>query len=254
MKKIGNRKSEIGNLRAFTLIELLVVIAIIGILAAMLMPALTGAIQSAQKGKAKTEMASLVAAIQSYYQDYGQFPVSPSAQNAALIRAGDFTYGSYGITNNPLPFSNQKVENISGYNANNSEVIAILMDITNTTVNANHQKNPKQVKYLTAKMVSSASLPGVCTTDYVYRDPWGNPYVISMDLNYNGMCVDAFYCINAVSSGGLNGLVQDSSQQSPNNWALTGTVMVWSAGPDGQVNSSKLANTDVNKDNVLSWQ
>ena len=91
MKQIGNRKSKIGNLRAFTLVELLVVIAIIGILAAMLFPALTGAIQSAQKGKAKTEMASLVAAIQSYYQDYGRFPVSPAAQSAATAKSGDFT-------------------------------------------------------------------------------------------------------------------------------------------------------------------
>ena len=51
--------------------------------------------------------------------------------------------------------------------------------------------------------------------DLVYRDPWGNPYVISMDLNYDEQCQDAFYCLTMVSSpnppgnptSGLNGLI-----------------------------------------------
>jgi hypothetical protein len=30
--------------------------------------------------------------------------------------------------------------------------------------------------------------------------------------------------------------------------------MVWSAGPDGKVNSGIPANTGVNKDNIVSWQ
>ena len=33
----------------------------------------------------------------------------------------------------------------------------------------------------------------------VYRDPWGNPYIITMDLNYDEQCQDAFYCQQAVS-------------------------------------------------------
>jgi prepilin-type N-terminal cleavage/methylation domain-containing protein len=111
---------------AFTLIELLVVIAIIAILAAMLLPALAAAKNAAKKAKAKTEIASLVTAIEGYDSAYGRFPVSSAVQTAA--GTGDFTYGGIynipggGTWPNPIP---------ANYQTNNSEVIAILMDLTN---------------------------------------------------------------------------------------------------------------------------
>ena len=43
--------------------------------------------------------------------------------------------------------------------------------------------------------------PGV-GNDLVYRDPWGNPYIISMDLNYDDKCQDSFYCKRVSSPGG----------------------------------------------------
>ena len=99
--------------------------------------------------------------------------------------------------------------------------------------------------------------------DLVYRDPWGNPYIISMDLNYDDNCQDAFYCKKQVSqngttgsgNAGFNGLNSPGviAGQS-DNFMFHGKVMVWSAGPDGKVDPSKAANTDVNKDNILSWQ
>jgi hypothetical protein len=38
------------------------------------------------------------------------------------------------------------------------------------------------------------------------------------------------------------------------NFMFHGKVMVWSAGPDGQVDNGAKANAGLNKDNVLSWQ
>ena len=147
----------------------------------------------------------------------------------------------------------------------NANVIAILMDITNypgggPTVNMNHAKNPQQQPFLNAKMSgwdpsqSGTPLPGV-GTDLVYRDPWGNPYIISMDLNYDEMCKDSFYCANVVSGGGLNGLINpDGAAATTDNWQYRGKVMVWSAGVDGKVDPGTPANQGVNKDNVLNWK
>jgi prepilin-type N-terminal cleavage/methylation domain-containing protein len=231
----------------FTLVEMLVVIAIIGILAAMLLPVLAAAKTNALKNKAKIEEQGLVTAIQGYDSDYGRFPVSTNAQNAANGVSGDFTYGTTGAAN--ATFNQPTSDSI---NANNSEVVAILMDMQTypgngtQTLDYNHVKNPKQLKYLNATLAGDATLPGV-GPDLVYRDPWGNPYVISMDLNFDGVCEDALYEQSAVSAN--TSLIK----QPDGNYAFHGTVMVWSAGPDKAISSGG-ANSGANKDNVVSWQ
>jgi prepilin-type N-terminal cleavage/methylation domain-containing protein len=248
MKKYASRRRRAG----FTLVELLTVIAIIGILAALLLPVLSAVKRSALKAKAQTEMQGLATAIQAYDSAYGRFPVSPDAQKNANP---DFTYG--GTFQTPTgPYSVGTP--VNGSIMSNAEVIAILMDFTNypgtttPTINANYQKNPQQTLFLqNVKLSGDMSSPGI-GNDLVYRDPWGNPYVITMDLNYDEMCEDAFYKSNTISSSGLNGLIQAGSPGS-DNWAYRGKVMVWSAGPDGLIDQ-KSGTGSANKDNVLTWK
>lgn len=258
MKKLGNRKPAKGKNYAFTLVELLVVIAIIGILAAMLLPVLTKAKEAAKKTQAKTEMADIVNGINSYDSDYGRFPMSQDEQKWATTN--DFTTGyvanpQQNITWNPTDY---------GYSFdNNSNVVAILMDQETFrngayTANYKHVKNPKQTKYITPREVSDPSLPGV-GPDGVYRDPWGNPYIITMNSSYNEQgCRDIFYSQSKVSqqSGqtGYYGLFNPNAGGAGDNFLFHGKVMVWSAGPDKKVDPSVAANQGVNKDNILSWQ
>jgi prepilin-type N-terminal cleavage/methylation domain-containing protein len=254
------RKSQIVNERAFTIVELLTVIAIIAILAAMLLPALSAAKIHAQKTQARLQIQDIVTAIQNYDSAYSRFPVSSLALNAASANGGCFTYGTNGVSKATFQLLNPPAIT---YNTNNSEVIAILMDITNTTVttvNVNHQKNPQQTVFLNAKLVSAVNLPGV-GPDLVYRDPWKNPYIITMDLNDDNQCLDAFYSQQVVSqsaqnsTAGFNGLVNTTdSNGNGNHFQFHGNVMVWSAGPDGKIDPTIPADSGVNNDNILSWQ
>jgi prepilin-type N-terminal cleavage/methylation domain-containing protein len=246
---IHSRRPHAG----FTIVELLTVIAIIAILAAMLLPVLAAAKTHAKKVQARLEIEQIASAVLKYDSDYGRFPVSSDVQKAA--GTNDFTYGGLFKTPSSGIFWPSSIP--ANYQTTNAEVIAILMDNTNLAngVNAGHVKNPQQTKFLNAKLSgydpSQAGPPeGGVDINGVYRDPWGNPYVISLDLNYDGLCEDAFYQSPIVSTNGFAGLVLAPD----GNYAYHGEVMVWSAGPDGEVDPTKAATDSANKDNVISWQ
>ena len=274
---------------SFTLIELLVVISIIALLAALLLPALATAKTKAQIKIAQLDANKIANAIHTYESDYSKFPVTQGAMTASAPANGkpsdDVTYGTFGVqcvsasgnvgapgsgfatpAGTPLPVTT------TAYQTNNSEIMAVLMDMehwpnspSTPTVNLGHVKNPQRTPYLNAKMTGNTTSPGGIGSDGVFRDPWGNPYIITIDLNYDEKARDAFYRNAAVAADpsdtvnnpkrGLNGLI-------PNTTATPGTplyeanspVMVWSAGPDRMIDPLVPGNQGANKDNVLSWK
>jgi prepilin-type N-terminal cleavage/methylation domain-containing protein len=252
-----------GSRRGFTLVELLVVIAIIAILAAMLLPVLAAVKKKTQIQMARTQIAAIANAIRAYETEYSRYPVSPAVQTWALGTSptSDATYG--------LTFLSTLGISTSGFPANlndNSEVMAILMDIEKypssgaATINSGHVKNPQQRKFLSATTVSDTVSPGI-GSDLVYRDPWGNPYIITIDLNNDEKARDLCYCDAKVSdpssSGtGINGLVQNPTVKVNGSpvYEANDKVMVWSVGPDKKFAPGTAANLGANKDNVVSWK
>lgn len=230
VKSIGQRSNPI------TLTDLLVVIALIGMLAFLLLPTGDGGNRvPARINTARIDISGLAAAIQQYEITYNRLPVILSNNNEDVTLGIDWTAieGDRRLAESPSVTSNSKV-------------ITILMDIE-ARVNAGHARDPGQHVFLTPKMGKDKTCGGVSTEDFQFRDPWGNPYIISLDANYDGYVRDAFYGNPAVSAA-KSGLVSHNGC-----YELNRSVMVWSRGPDGKADMTIPANVGVNKDNICSW-
>ncbi len=81
--------------RGFTLVELLVVIAIIGILVALISPAIFGAVSRAKIARIRIEITAMSQALEDYKTRYGQYPpdlsgVNPSNLTLASVNAAGY--------------------------------------------------------------------------------------------------------------------------------------------------------------------
>ncbi len=295
---------------AFTLVELLTVIGIMGVLISILVPVLRASNRKAQIMTARNQISEIVEAVKTYQATYyGRYPVSEAAIYSKIdgqdIGVHDYTFGTIdgsGRTSlldrlgNPLTLVTNTIEAPGrglapfDYQVNNSEIMSVLLDETsfhtpggNPTVNARHQLNPKMQAFSRApRTVSNNSAPPGVGKDLVYRDPWGNPYIITLDLDNNGVCTDAMYRMAHVteqfapannSAEGRDDLLRvippppKTFQVPPtihpgdrHGFYINGPVAVWSFGPDGRANynwdnaPTHKAEKGDNEDNILSWR
>jgi len=192
--------------RAFTLIELLVVIAIIALLMGLLFPAYRAVQNQARQTQAKNDLTQIVAAVNAFYTEYGKYPLATN----------DST-----ITNNAALFN-----------------VLRAIDTTN---------NPRQIVFINPPTVKDAANPrsGIATQTVgsipagSYVDPWGKPYRVGIDGDYNNDINPNPYTLNT------------GAGPSP----LSIGVIAWSAGSDGKAPPDSGATTTfTDSDDVISWQ
>jgi len=234
--------------RGFTLIEMLVVIAIIAMLAGILLPTLAAVKVKARKAQARAEIQNLVGAITGYESEYSRPPAAPEVEAQINDARPDFTYGTHMVggtllkdsQNNDLP----SVRNPAPYTytADNRIVMNVILD-RDAFPNVDHKRNPRRNVAFHYKVARGDRMPGLDNQGPVdeglLRDPFGNPYIITIDMNEDNKCRDAYYSPTVDSE-------------------IPGQVIIWSLGPDGKINDPVAGqvpnNTGLNADNILSWK
>ena len=135
------------------------VIAIIGILMALLFPAVGGVIDSARRSKAKTDVTMICTAVKAYQTEYGRSPVVGYGGDEA-------TEGWF------------QGPETSGQN--NSEIICVLSGENYKSL------NPRKIVFLETRPAKGGDKPadGV-DKDIQFYDPWGTPYAVKIDTEYD---------------------------------------------------------------------
>jgi prepilin-type N-terminal cleavage/methylation domain-containing protein len=218
---------------AFTLIELLVVIGIIAILIGLLFPAFKGVQNQAKQTQAKNDLTQIVNAVNAYYTEYGRYPVAAAANDTCV------NWGA-----GPCA-AQQRIQSDALFN----ELRACPATDT-TSCSAAAALNTRQIVFISPPMVKDPNNPksgiGTSTTGGInkgrYFDPWGSPYNVVIDSNYNNNAINIY---GATGGAGVDPIPQG--------------VAAWSNGADLQVGTNsdyiyKNTTTATQSDDVISWQ
>ncbi len=133
------------------------VISIIAILVGLAFPVIGGMLDRAKKVQAKNDLTQIVTAITAFYTEYGKYPVSgaPTSENDAY--AGD-----------------------------NAPLFDVLRGNEPT-------QNARNIPFLTLPAAKDTAQPkaGIGSNRQFY-DPWGTPYSIGIDLNYDNKIANPY--------------------------------------------------------------
>ncbi len=183
----------------FTLVELLVVIGIIALLAGILIPTVTTVMKKADTSHAKADLQRIVSAWESYYREYGAWPVGESGQ---LFENGGGAY---------------RQDAREGVSTGMVMVAAVMTNIMYPRAeygwggSLDMNRHPIATNY-NPKMIPFMEYDPECLNDEGDMvDPWDNVYRFMFDLNGDGK----------VERGG------------PAATTVYAWVIAWSLGPDG---------------------
>jgi len=130
---------------------------IIAILAAIALPAFTVTLDSAKAVQSNNDLAQIVNAVQSYYTEYGRYPIPDNSKSSDNVTFGD-----------------GRLDN------------KVLFDVLRA-INPSDPLNPRQIKFLELPSARNKAEPrsGIGSDENFY-DPWGHQYIVRIDSKYSG--------------------------------------------------------------------
>ena len=216
------------NKRNFTLVELLVVVGIVAILAGLLTPAVIGAQQQGRITQARSDMATILLALKGMDGTYGKMVAKSGSGTGTTYKFGDESWDEDKF--------NSEVKNVKldgpSQKAKYYAFIAELSDPGNDKIKSHLSVNKRKMKFLDPRPEYNPAKDYDDSTNqpHLWLDPWGNPYVILVNVDYSDEIVDP----------------TDTSK------LISGKAIAYSYGPDGEGNST--ASASENNDNVCSWK
>ena len=201
------KPSSAVSFHAFTLIELLVVIVIIAVLMGLAFPVFQGVQNQAKKTQAKNDLTQIVTAVNAFYTEYGKYPLPSGA-------SGDgYPVGGTGATAKPIFDALRGLDPVL---------------------------NPRQIIFISPPDAKDPASPrsgmGTTTGSGQFYDPWGIPYAMSIDADYDNQVPNPY---TADTGAGAAKIRQG--------------VIAWSLGKDQKGGTASKTSADSN-DDVISWQ
>jgi len=161
--------------RGFTLIELLVVIAIIGVLVALLLPAVQAAREAARRSQCTNNLKQIGLALHNYHASAGVFPMGASKNPKNGAGDSDLIWSSWSAQSLLLPYLEQKplydAANFAwGMNPYGDPCFAFNSTVANTIVNGFLcPSDPNSAKPNINSYFASVGT----TSDFMTADCWG---------------------------------------------------------------------------------
>ena len=171
--------------KSFTLVEILVVVAVLAILMGLLFPALGVIREKASYRQSQTEAKSIQMAIKSFKTEYHYLPDSTTGND--VVYYGAVAKGTTTTTDKTCAAVFTEDGSLQSDYIDLFSVLCYLkptgaISSTDSADAGLRNLNPRGIKFLEPSKKYSRSED----TAKGYRDPWGRPYVIFLDTNYDG--------------------------------------------------------------------